>query len=83
MRTTVLRGSKFERLAFSSPIVSMKKLLGFPSVSYSWWTGRNGARIFRGMGRGHEGHLKEKKEKPDQTKSLIRMVKGLSQKLLD
>ena len=83
LQTTVLKGSKFERLVFSSPVVSMKKLLGFSSVSYSWWAGRNGARIFRGVGRGHKGHLEEKKAKPDQTKSHIRMVKGLSQKLLD
>lgn len=51
MRTIVPGDSKFERLAFSSPILTMKKLLGFSPVSCTWWASSNVARIFRGKGR--------------------------------
>lgn len=55
IRITVLGGTVFERLAFNSPILTMKKLLGLSPVSYTWWARRNATRIFRGAGRDKQG----------------------------
>lgn len=55
MRTTVLGGSKFERLAFNSPILSVRKMLGFSPVIYTLWASSAIGRVFREVVRGKEG----------------------------